>query len=144
MFGISTKDLQLRELKDNILQLDQRIGALLAAMAEANAREAERRQERDNLKEQVDFLTKKLFGSSSEKHHLEIPGQINLFNEAEQEQQQTAPEMPQDTIEIPAHTRRKKASQNETFKGIKVNKIPIPLSDEEKICPVCGTQMENR
>ena len=28
------------------------------------------------------------------------------------------------------------------FKGMKVNKVLIPLPDEEKVCPVCGTQME--
>lgn len=139
--AISAKDLQLRELKDSISQLNQRIDALLAAIAEANAREAELRQERDNLKEQVDFLTKKLFGSSSEKHPLEIPGQINLFNEAEQEQKPGEQEIPQETIEVAAHTRKKKSSQADTFKGVKVNKVVIPLDDEAKVCPVCGTQM---
>ena len=45
--------------------------------------EEELKQERDNLKGQIDYLTKKLFGSSSEKGIGQIPGQRNLFNEAE-------------------------------------------------------------
>lgn len=28
------------------------------------------------------------------------------------------------------------------FKGLKVNRIVLPLTEEEQICPVCGTQME--
>ena len=37
-------------------------------------------QERDNLKEEIDLLRKKLFGTSSEKRTLDIPGQLNFFN----------------------------------------------------------------
>ena len=135
----SAKDLRLHELKDSISQLNKRIDALLTALEAANAREAELRRERDTLKEQVDFLTKKLFGKSSEKRTLDIPGQLNLFNEAEQEQ---GPEPPAETIVVAEHTRKKKSSHADTFKGMKVNKVLIPLPDEEKVCPVCGTQME--
>ena len=44
------------------------------------------------LQEQVDYLTKKLFGSSSEKRSMDVPGQLNLFNEAELEQNPTIAE----------------------------------------------------
>ncbi|MFR2647887.1 MAG: hypothetical protein ACLTAF_18105 [Blautia coccoides] len=47
-------------------------------------------QERDNLKEEIDLLRKKLFGTSSEKRTLDIPGLLNFFNEAELEQDQKA------------------------------------------------------
>lgn len=79
----SAKELQLRDLKDSISELNILIKSLQETIAEANAREALLRQERDNFKEQVDYLTKKLFGTSSEKGISEIPGQMNLFNEAE-------------------------------------------------------------
>lgn len=79
----SAKELQLRELRDSISELNRLIKTLQETVAEANAREALLCQERDNFKEQVDYLTKKLFGTSSEKGKGEIPGQINLFNEAE-------------------------------------------------------------
>ncbi len=39
------------------------------------------------LQEQVYYLTKKLFGSSSERRSDDIPGQQNLFDEAEMEQE---------------------------------------------------------
>lgn len=81
----SARDLQLRELKDTILELNKLIKTLQQTVESANAREAELRQERDNLKEQIDYLTKRLFGTSSEKGKCDIPGQLNLFNEPETE-----------------------------------------------------------
>lgn len=54
-------------------------------MPEINGRKPLHR-ERDNLKEEVELLRKKLFGTSSEKRSADLPGQLNLFNEAEMEQ----------------------------------------------------------
>ena len=63
----SAKDIQFRELKDTISQLkttiasqNQLIQSLQKAVEAAGVREA-------NLNEQIEYLTKKLFGSSSEK-----------------------------------------------------------------------------
>ena len=42
---------------------------------------------------------------------------------------------------IREHTRKKKATHEELFKGLKVEKVVIPLPEEDRICPVCGTQM---
>ena len=82
----SSKDIQLRELKDMINDLKKMIKTLQATVDAANKREAVLTQERDNLKEEIDLLRKKLFGISSEKRTLDIPGQLNFFNEAELEQ----------------------------------------------------------
>ena len=60
-------DLQLRELKDTVNELNKLIRTLQETIAAANAREAELQQKNDNLRQQVDYLTKKLFGRSSEK-----------------------------------------------------------------------------
>ena len=43
-----------------------------------------KKEQIQNLLAQVDYLTKKLFGTSSEKMK-DVEGQLNLFNEAEQE-----------------------------------------------------------
>ena len=94
-----------------------------------------------SLQEEVDYLKKKLFGASSEKRTLDIPGQLNLFDEAEQEQDLSRLDEEEETV-VKEHVRKKKSTHADTFKGIKVNKIVIPLSDEEKTCPECGTQME--
>ena len=90
------------------------------------------------LQEQVDYLTKKLFGSSSERRSDDIPGQQNLFDEAETEQD---PSLLEEETVIREHTRKKKATHEDLFKGLKVEKVVIPLPEEEQICPVCGTQM---
>ena len=91
------------------------------------------------LQEQVDYLTKKLFGTSSEKTLADIPGQLNLFNEAEAEQD---PELPEEDCSQEPRPRKKKATHAELFKGLKVHKEVIPLNEEDKVCPVCGTPME--
>ena len=69
-----------------INDLKKMIKTLQATVDTANKREEALAQERDNLKEAVDLLRKKLFGTSSEKRVLDIPGQLNFFNEAELEQ----------------------------------------------------------
>ena len=90
------------------------------------------------LQEQVDYLTKKLFGSSSESRSDDIPGQQNLFDEAEIEQ---APSLLEEENVSREHTRKKKAAHDDLFNGLKVEKVVIPLPEEEQTCPVCGTQM---
>lgn len=81
----SSKDLQLRELKDMITDLRNMIKTLQATVDAANKREEALIQERDHLKDEIRLLRKKLFGSSSEKRVIDFPGQLNLFNEAELE-----------------------------------------------------------
>ena len=74
----SSKDIQLHELKDMINDLKKMIKTLQATVDAANKREETLTQERDNLKEEVALLRKKLFGASSEKRSLDIPGQLNF------------------------------------------------------------------
>ena len=74
----SSKDIQLRELKDMINDLKKMTKTLQATVDTANKREEALTQERDNLKEEIDLLRKKLFGTSSEKRTLDIPGQLNF------------------------------------------------------------------
>ena len=42
---------------------------------------------------------------------------------------------------IREHTRKKKASHEELFKGLKVEKVVIPLLEKDQVCTVCGTQV---
>lgn len=50
----SVRDIQLRELKDTISELNKLIKTLRQTIEAANTREAALCQERDNLKEQID------------------------------------------------------------------------------------------
>lgn len=133
----SSKDIQLRELKDMINDLKKMIKTLQATVDAANKREAVLTQERDNLKEEIDLLRKKLFGTSSEKRTLDIPGQLNFFNEAELEQDPEAAKAEDLETILPEKTAKKRkarATDAERFKGVPVEKKYLELSKEEKLC----------
>lgn len=141
----SSIDIQLRELKDMIHDLQKMIKTLQAVVDAANKREEALTQERDNLKEEVDLLRKKLFGTSSEKRVLDIPGQLNFFNEAELEQDPALAQMEELEASSPEKTpkkRKARATDAERFKGILVEKEYLDLSEKEKNCPVCGTALK--
>ena len=134
----SAKDIQLRELKDTVSQLKTMVSEQTELIKSLRPMIDEKSSHEKALQEQVDYLTKKLFGSSSEKRSDDIPGQQNLFDEAEMEQ---APSLPEEETVIREHTRKKKAAHEDLFKGLKVEKVVISLPEEDQICPVCGTQM---
>ena len=121
----SSKDIQLRELKDMINDLKKMIKTLQATVDAANKREEALTQERDNLKEEIDLLRKKLFGTSSEKRTLDIPGQLNFFNEAELEQDPEAAKAEDLETILPEKTAKKRkarATDAERFKGVPIEK----------------------
>ena len=140
----SSKDLQLRELKDMITDLRNMIKTLQATVDAANKREEALIQERDNLKDEISLLRKKFFGSSSEKRVIDFPGQLNLFNEAELEQDPSAAETEELAAILPEESpkkRKNRATDAERFKGIPVIKKYIDIPEEDKTCPVCSTPL---
>ena len=140
----SSKDLQLPELKDMITELRNMIKTLQATVDAASKREEVLIQERDNLKDEISLLRKKLFGSSSEKRVIDFPGQLNLFNEAELEQDPSIAETEELAAILPEETpkkRKTRATDAERFKGIPVIKKYIDIPEEDKTCPVCSTPL---
>ena len=145
----NAKDIQLRELKDLLRELRETNKLLQKTLEETQKEKAVLRQERDNFKEQVDYLTKKLFGSSSEKGACEIPGQMNLFNEAESEMDPSAEEgdvlaateQPQQT-NPGSKAKKKRPTNEERLKGIPVKKVYLEPPTDERICSECGAVME--
>ncbi len=88
-------------------------------------------------------MTKKLFGTSSESgKNLGIPGQLSLFDEAEQEA--LAPEDPEEFDVDPAASRKRKTKRTnaDLFRGIPQENRLIPLSEDQKYCEDCGTKLE--
>ena len=134
----SAKDIQLRESKDTISQLKTMLAEQTELIKSLRLMIDEKSSHEKALQEQVDYLTKKLFGSSSEKRSDDVPGQQNLFDEAEVEQDASLLE--EETV-IREHIRKKKATHEDLFKGLQVEKVISPLPEEDQICPVCGTQM---
>jgi transposase len=96
-----------------------------------------------NLTEMVNLLTKKQFGSSSEKTKKEDgDGQISLFNEAEIETSEKAVEPDRKTV-VNGYNRgvKKKGYKEELIKDLEVIEIPCELPSDEMNCPWCNTQL---
>lgn len=130
----SARDIQLRELRDTILQLNKTIEELRGVISAGQAREAQ-------MQEQIEYLTKKLFGTSSEKCRPRDENQISLFDEAEQESDPDAKEPPLEQELVREHTRKAKTRLCEKLKGIPVEQRVYDITDEEKVCPQCGTAL---
>lgn len=130
----SSKDIQLSELKDMISQLNTTIKTLNDTIARQQA-------ENDNLKAELAWFKQKLFGSSSERRTDNFPGQLNLFDESCEEQNPVELIEPE-VVEPQKKTRKKKPTLKEQFKDIPTRQVVVDtLSDEDKICSLCGTPM---
>lgn len=135
------KDSRIMEQKDVISQLNMVISSqnelilsLRGTVEECNATIA-------GLREQVEYLTEKLFGTFSEKSK-NIEGQLSLFNEAEQEVQPLDETQSSETVIVKEHTRQAKRTSDEIFKGIPSREEVLLLSEEQKHCSDCGTEMK--
>lgn len=79
--GADAKDRLIRELKDSVSEQRQMNKTLRAALENSNAQVAELTVQIRLLNEQLDYMKRKLFGRSSEKHAAETDGQLTLFDE---------------------------------------------------------------
>lgn len=103
---------RLIEQSDMIIQLNKILLSLQQTIDNKDSREAALLQEIQSLKEQNEYLIKKLFGKSSEKHNWDIEGQMYLFNEFEKEQDLSLLEQEEETKTV-SFTVRKDRSQKE-------------------------------
>lgn len=136
----STKDIQFSELKDTVSQLNMLVSAQTKAMESLQKTIDELRQELKNKQAEVDYLKAKMFGTSSEKTKSVFPGQISLFDEDEHSTLIIEPEI----IEVASHKRERKhkATYDEMFGNLPTRQVIVnTLSDEEKTCLVCNTEM---
>ena len=102
---------RLIEQSDMIIQLNKTILSLQQTIENFNTKEAALLQEIQTLREQNDYLIKKLFGKSSEKNQWAVEGQIGLFNEAELEQDLSLLELEQEEAVTAATTDTRKKGQ---------------------------------
>jgi uncharacterized coiled-coil protein SlyX len=75
----SAKDIQLRELKDTISQLKTMMSEQTELIKSLRLIIEEKSNHEKALQEQVDYLTKKLFGASSEATTIDVPGQMTFL-----------------------------------------------------------------
>ena len=143
-------EIQLLELKDTISQLNtiintqnELIRSMQKMLQERDAKNSEKDKLIANLQAQLDYLKTKLFGSTSEIRHDQMPGQMNLFQLRDADE--PAPvELEVEYIEVKAHTktRKPKATYDEVFAALPVEKVYVDtLTEEQKICIECGTKM---
>ena len=137
----SAKDSKIMEQKDTISQLNMVISSQNELITSLRSTVEECNSTIASLREQIEYLTHKLFGTSSEKSK-NIEGQLSLFNEAEQETQAFDKEEEAATVTVKEHTRQAKRTHDEIFKGVPSRDELIPLSEDQKHCADCGTEME--
>lgn len=153
------QDIQFRELKDMTAQLknmiteqdqkiekqDQRIKELEDSLEAANLLVTQKQ-------ERIDYLTKQLYGASSEKRkkaeEAQADGQLTLFDmyaqifdEAEYFHDPSEKE-PEQVITVKEHVRKSKTTNADKYKNLQVETEEIPLPEEEQFCPDCGTPLE--
>jgi len=87
--------------------------------------------------EQLKLSRQKQFGTSSEKSQRDDLTQLNLFNEAEAEQQPFAVEPDIQTISY----QRQKGKRGESIKNLPVEVIEYTLPAQEQACPQCGENL---
>ena len=103
----NSKDSKILVYKDMINQLNKTISTQTELIQSLQKTLEADRLEKENLHQQIEYLTKKLFGTSSEKRE-NIDGQLNLFDEAEQEADPTWEQELPDDITVQEHNQRKK------------------------------------
>ena len=137
----NSKDSKILAYKDMINQLNKTISTQTELIQSLQKTLEADRLEKENLHQQIEYLTKKLFSTSSEKRK-NIDGQLNLFDEAEQEADPTWEQELPDDITVPEHKRKARRTHADLFKNVPSCDEIISLPEEERNCPTCGTQME--
>ena len=138
------RDQQIIELKDAIKELNKTVKNLNTLLESANKREEEHIKREQVLQEQIDFLTKKLFGRSSERRNDQVDGQMSFsdfFNEPELEKTDPDPGE-EEFITVEKHTRKKKTTMEEKFAGIPTEKVYLDVDEDKRVCPECGTVLK--
>ncbi len=129
------RDIQLLELKDMISQLNSTIKTLTETINK-------QQNENDNLKAELAWFRQKLFGSSSERRKDDMDGQLNLFGEMPEEEppvELIEPEVISVTSKKP---RKSKVTLEKQFENLPTRQVLVnTLSDEDKICTICSTEM---
>ncbi|MCM1543641.1 MAG: IS66 family transposase [Blautia sp.] len=142
---MSEQDITIEQPQIEIPKLEQ-TPVTVEEWAAFSAAQAETIQELTrqvaNLSETVMYLTRKLFGSSSEKSD-GIEGQLSLFNEAESEADPDVEEPSEETV-VGGYLRNRKqrGTHDEILGNIPVRQIPCDVPPDERICEYCGSEMD--
>ena len=144
------KDIQFKELKDTISQLNTTIRtqndlilSMQKMLEERNAKDDEKDRLIANLQAQLEYFKQKLFGSSSERRS-DMSGQLSLFDQPGSEEEPLPELIEQEFIDVKASKRERKpkASYDEMFANLPTHYEEVDtLTEEQKHCVECGTLM---
>ena len=142
----SARDVKLMELRDMISQLNKTVSSQNKTMESMTVMLAEKDQRIAELTEELRLLRKKMFGPSKERTVFKpAADQLNMFDELGLEPEPKPELVEGEFIEVKAHKKAKKpkATFDEQFGNLRVEKVYVDtLSDEEKTCSVCGSEMK--
>ena len=128
---ISEQNNQLIELNNKLLEKDRII--------------SERDQTVADQKETIAYLKNKLYGRKSEKSkYYDVPGQLDIFDMFgfdKSEETEADKETEHETITYTRSKKKKKATSEEMYRNLPVEKKVIPVADKDRICPCCGKKM---
>ena len=134
------KDARLIEYKDTISQLNMTIKSQNEIILSLKETIASNQEQMRIMTEKIDYLSNKLFGTSSEKTK-NLEGQYSLFDEAEQEAMPTDESEIAESVPVKEYTRKAKSKQSDIFKGVPSrDEIPRAGStDTTQLCNrICG------
>lgn len=124
---MDNKDAYIKHLENTIVNLNETINGLQNQVS--------------NLTEMIVLLRKEKFGSSSEKTPKQVDGQISLFNEAEIEADESAPEPLKKTVH--GYLRNAaKTKREELIKDLPVREVLCETPLEELYCPNCLSDLK--
>lgn len=143
----SAKDIRINELLDANSQLNATVKQLIDALAQKDKALADMQTRLDEMTEELKLLRKKLFGSSTERmsNPYVNSDQLTIYPFLGMEPEKEPEPVEAEYIEIQGYTKSKKAKSTlkEQFSNIPVKQVFIDsLSDEDKLCPACGTEMQ--
>ena len=137
----SANSLLQRELLDTIKSLRATIDNLNSTVEDLRKALAESQAREKNLQEQIETMSRRLYGRSSEKHMVQSDGQLDFFNEVELEADKQQEELfpfeadPEPSTEKEEKKRKPRTLRKEMFKGVRiVDEDPIELPEEEQYC----------
>lgn len=126
------------EEDDNILLFHEKIETLKTENHILKHKLEEQDAKIKEYEERIRLLTQQKFGPSRDKV---IDGQISLFNEAEKESAKQSVEP--DLEKITSKRRKGQSKSRKTYTDLEIEEVIYDLSDAERICPKCSSELHH-
>ena len=132
---VSIAETELNHLRDTV-------DSLTARNHELTSENAELKRQLERMNELLLNAQRARFGQSSEKRDYVMLNQLGIFNEAELEQNNKAPEPNEETLTVKEHKRKKKRTVEELTAELPVQEIVLDLPEDMRTCDRCGAPMK--